>query len=51
MDHNDQKPADDDTKAVFQCYYCGYDPEEGKPPAKCPKCNGSTWERINIPDE
>jgi hypothetical protein len=33
-----------------QCHACGFEPADPlSPPAVCPKCHGSSWERFVLP--
>lgn len=33
-----------------QCRSCGYEPEDAvSPPASCPKCRSTSWERFALP--
>jgi hypothetical protein len=35
---------------ILQCRACGFEPADVVvPPLRCPKCSGSSWERVVIP--
>jgi hypothetical protein len=48
---NDTLPPGDPFAYLFQfkaqCFYCGFQ-AEGETPRVCPKCGGSSWERIRL---
>lgn len=47
--HSEPPPPGDPFAYLFQfktqCFYCGFQ-AEGETPRICPKCGGSSWERI-----